>query len=180
MPPLLSSEQIHNIAPLRPSILMSSSMLNSDDSQCQHLGRRVPSLSSCTDQSWQMSDPNHDFFSSSKLSTKEARMHVATAQSSSSIPSFNSSPEPLSETHVVPPQTSRSHPYFSTMMTRNHIRRPGSVTPPRTARQDAFIRRGQLYEQLRAKGVTDEVAYERQRIYNRLNAIVNSCNDQDL
>jgi hypothetical protein len=77
-------------------------------------------------------------------------------------------------------QPSRSNPYLSTMMTRNHIRRPGSTTPPPNARQDALIRNGQLYAQLLAKGVPEEVAYERQRIYNRLNTIVNSCNDQDL
>lgn len=71
----------------------------------------------------------------------------------------------------------RGRPYFNTMMGRRHIRPPVATSP--SPRDSEVIRKGSLYLQLRSKGVTEEVAFNRQRMYNRLNAIVNTCNDKD-
>ena len=78
----------------------------------------------------------------------------------------------------VPPNTSRGSPYISTLNGRRHIRPPASLST--LSRRDHKILEGSLYKQLLAKGVTEDVAYERQRIYNRLNSIVNNCNDLDV
>ena len=83
-----------------------------------------------------------------------------------------------------PNPSSRGYPYVSSMLCRSHIRRsggllsPGGVRTPPMAGSDG-IREGSLYLQLRAQGITDEVAYTRQRMFNRLNAIVRSCDHDD-
>ena len=78
----------------------------------------------------------------------------------------------------APANPSRRSPYISTMNGRRHIRPPASMSP--LSGRDHKIMEGSLYKQLLAKGVTEDVAYERQRMYNGLNSIVNSCNDIDL
>ena len=70
----------------------------------------------------------------------------------------------------------RGRPYFNTMMGRRHIRPP--VATSTSPRDSELIRQGSLYLQLRSKGVTDEVAFNRQRIFNRLDSIVNTFDDE--
>ena len=65
---------------------------------------------------------------------------------------------------------SRGRPYVSTMMARKHIRPPSA---PPLSQRDVRILQGELYQQLIAKGATEEVAYERQRMFYCLNGIVN-------
>ena len=64
---------------------------------------------------------------------------------------------------------SRGRPYVSTMMARRHIRPPSA---PPSSQRDPRILQGDLYQQLVARGATDEVAYERQRMFYVLNGIV--------
>jgi len=66
---------------------------------------------------------------------------------------------------------SKGRPYVSTMMARQHIR-PPSVPP--SSQRDQKILQGDLYQQLITKGATEEVAYERQRMFYLLNGIVSN------
>ena len=83
-----------------------------------------------------------------------------------------------------PSPTSRGSPYVSSMLCRSHIRRSGGLLSPEGVlkppmdRSDG-IRQGSLYQQLRSQGITDEVAFTRQRMFNRLSVIVRSCDHDD-
>jgi hypothetical protein len=57
------------------------------------------------------------------------------------------------------------------MMARQHIR-PPSVPP--SSQRDQKILQGDLNQQLITKGATEEVAYERQRMFYLLNGIVSN------
>lgn len=101
---------------------------------------------------------------------------------SRSVPSLSESQSSLSSTRSLGSMTireSRGRPYMNTMKCRRHIRPLGvSPIPSRKVRNE--IRQGSLYQQLLAKGVTEEVAYSRQQMFYRLNDIVSTCDNQDL
>ena len=101
---------------------------------------------------------------------------------SRSVPLLSTSQRSLSSTRSLGTMTvneSRRRPYMNTMMCRRHIR-PFGVSQVPSRQVDNEIRQGRLYQQLLAKGVPEEVAYSRQRMFYRLNDIVSACDNQDL